>query len=622
MPPSQTSSTDYNPANPTPYSAPQLPEVTPPPPPIQTSQPPGTFQPGPQLSPKSKGAAVAYLASGLLKGFAQGRTQAEIVKTARMKRTLDGLQFAYNNAAEKYADMKRRGVGGAELDQAKAAVDASWAAMMQFYGKYFDQGGQPKGKKKKSQSSSTSSVGGGPSSIDLGGGGQIPNPVAGLMSQDPQEKAQTFYNLAKRVGPPVYYQTSQYDTPEYKQQMELNRKQAQAELDVENKRLRLHELEKRSDLDQPGHEKEKAELESLQSDPELFPQLSRETPHYATFDTPGSSIPPGTVDAMGNPIDPKQTYRRLERGGVVSWVPSIQKLGKPTIGWAKDAKGKLYSVEIDPATNQPKKGTENYDRIPPPGMLEHVRTGEFSWTDADGKLHRSQTTTTTSPVLPGAGAGAGAGGATGGTKEGGVTPKGEVSGGGGVGKQPTVLKAGETGPLGVKASPGDRIIGDVGAKGQAKSRAEAAETVLTILPQALTLLKDPVVQANLGVLNGRWSEIEKKIGNLDPKVQEFYGLLKSIYAANGAMHGWRSLKAPEEFQKAYGDLHTEPATLVGGLKAVTDSAKAFYETGFHHPYAPKGQASLGTPSAPSSIPTSGGAPQTADEYLKTIGASH
>jgi hypothetical protein len=606
MPPSQTSSTDYNPANPTPYSAPQLPEVTPPPPPIQTSQPPGTFQSGPQLSPKSKGAAVAYLASGLLKGFAQGRTQAEIVKTARMKRTLDGLQFAYNNAAEKYADMKRRGVGGPELDQAKAAVDASWAAMMQFYGKYFEQG-QPKGKKKKSQSTSTSSVGGGPISIDIGGGGQIPNPVAGLMSQDPQEKAQTFYTLAKRVGPPVYYQTSQYDTPEYKQQMELNRKQAQAELDVENKRLRLHELEKRSDLDQPGHEKEKAELESLQSDPELFPQLSRETPHYATFDTPGSSIPPGTVDAMGNPIDPKQTYRRLERGGVVSWVPSIQRsTAKPKVAWSRDAQGRIFSVQLDD-NNHIKKGTENYDILPPSGYLERIHTSEFSMIDADGHMHRIETTSTTAPALGGA------------TKTG--APSQTSQGGEGkLGKQPTVLKAGETGPLGIKASPGDRIVGDVGAKGQAKSRAEAAETVLTILPQALTLLKDPVVQANLGVLNGRWSEIEKKIGNLDPKVQEFYGLLKSIYAANGAMHGWRSLKAPDEFQKAYGDLHTEPATLVGGLKAVTDSAKAFYETGFHHPYAPKGQTPSGTSSTPAPTSGAGGvAPKTADEYLKTIG---
>ena len=46
----------------------------------------------------------------------------------------------------------------------------------------------------------------------------------------------------------------------------------------------------------------------------------------------------------------------------------------------------------------------------------------------------------------------------------------------------------------------------------------------------------------------------KEVGSLDPKTQEFYGILKSIYALNGAMHGWRSIKAPEEFQKAYGDL--------------------------------------------------------------------
>jgi len=481
--------------------------------------------------------------------------------------------------------------------------------MMKFYEKYFQQGQAGGGKKSKKGKNA-----------GAGAGGDQTNPMQGIMGNDPQAKAQSWFQVALRAGPPVYYQARQFDSPEYKQQVELKRKEVQSELDVENKRLRLHELQNSK---VPLDEAQKGELERLQEDPELFP-ASGLTPHYAAFDTSGASLPEGTTDVMGQPIDKTKTYRRVERGGVTSWVPSTPKAGKPLIGWSKDKEGKLFSAEIDPATNQFKAGTENYDRIPPAGMLEHVRTGEFSWTDADGNLHRSQTTTTTKPVIPGSTASSTSAPTTPAkpsapsaetAKEGKERKEGKEGE-----KKSGFLAEGQTGPLGIKQSPGDRIIGNVGAKGQAKSRAEAAESVLRILPKALALLRDPAVQKNLGVLNGRWSEIEKRIGNLDPKTQQFYGELKSIYALNGAMHGWRSLKAPEEFQKAYGDLHTEPATLVGGLKAVTDTAKDVYETGFHHGWqGPGAKPSTGAPSPSGPVEPSGGStPKTADEYLNAL----
>jgi hypothetical protein len=107
------------------------------------------------------------------------------------------------------------------------------------------------------------------------------------------------------------------------------------------------------------------------------------------------------------------------------------------------------------------------------------------------------------------------------------------------------------------------------------------------------MLNDPDVRKNLGALSGRWSEIEKRLGTLDPKTQEFYGILKSVYALNGSMHGWRSLKAPEEFEKAYGGLNTDPDTLAAGLKAAEESAKSIYEAGYKHPWGQKSGASSG-----------------------------
>jgi hypothetical protein len=568
-------------------------------------------------APGSKMAVISYLAAAALKGIGQGKQISDQVKWAKTKRTMDGLQYSYQVAAQNLEGLTKAGADPKEIEQAKSARDASWQALMGFYSQnVFGEDGKSK---KKGKNKGKAQSGQGQTGED-----SEANLMAELHSPDPAVKREAYFKLAQKLGPPDEWKLREWSSAQATQRREVQGKAAQSQLEVENKRLRLHELQGKAN---PSNQ-EKEELTKLQEDQELFPTTAANaTPHYASFDTLGSELPANTVDAMGQTINPKQTYRGVTRGGVTSWVPSVQKSsGKPTIGWAKDEKGKWYSAEIDPATNQFKADTKNYDRVPPPGLLDKEHTSEFTMKDADGNVHRIQTTSTTRPILPVGGTGGS------GVKKEGVTPSPSTlatptpttststSTSTSPSKPGVPLKAGETGPLGIKQSPGDRIVGNVGAGGQAMSRAAAADSVLNLLPRATELLKDPEVQSNLGVLNGRWSEVDKKIGDLDPKTQEFYGILKSIYAANGTMHGWRSLKAPEEFEKAYGDLHTDPATLTGGLKAVAESAKVFYQTGYKHPWSPQKGTPSTTPGSTPSPAIGGATPKTADDYLKGIGA--
>jgi hypothetical protein len=196
-------------------------------------------------------------------------------------------------------------------------------------------------------------------------------------------------------------------------------------------------------------------------------------------------------------------------------------------------------------------------------MMDSIKTGEFSYKDPDGKLHRALTTTVTSHVPHGSGGGTGGGGGT----------------GAGAG---TNAGAGSTG-----TPKGDRVITDAVPSGQTKSRADAADTVLQLIPKVKAMISDPETRKELGALPGRVSEAEMSIGNASPKVRELYGTLKSIYSMAGTMHGWRSLKVAQEFEKAYGGLHTNPDALLAGMDAMAMSAEAMYETGYKHPYGQK-----------------------------------
>jgi hypothetical protein len=119
------------------------------------------------------------------------------------------------------------------------------------------------------------------------------------------------------------------------------------------------------------------------------------------------------------------------------------------------------------------------------------------------------------------------------------------------------------------------------ASASTQSRADAAASMMPLIARARELINDPEVRDNLGVFSGRMSEVGKRVGTIGGKTAEFYGTLKSIYSLGGTMHGWRSIKVAEEFEKAYGGLHTNPAGLNGGLDAMSDTANSVYNTAYH-----------------------------------------
>src|ERR1700733_4048495 len=112
MPPqTQAGLPGYDPSNPTPYTAPQLPEITAPPQrPAQETQQPQTAPTGPQVGRSGGGlASGAFMIDSILKGFMRGREQAQQVKAYKAKQLSDGLRYAYETSAQQYTALLQAG---------------------------------------------------------------------------------------------------------------------------------------------------------------------------------------------------------------------------------------------------------------------------------------------------------------------------------------------------------------------------------------------------------------------------------------------------------------------------------------------------------------------------------
>jgi hypothetical protein len=353
--------------------------------------------------------------------------------------------------------------------------------------------------------------------------------------------------LAVKVGPPDDYRVRQLLSEESQQLQKLNEGQrkllgSEQELsqNVSQDKIKWQQY---LDMDQAKMSPEqKAEFERLNRNPLVNPtaaKLDKKTGGY-----PGSD---GKYHTQWQRPD-GSTYETIGESEERKPVSET----KPIRAWAMDDKGRPYSVEVDPQTNQIKKGTENYDLMPPSNMMDSIKTGEFSWKDENNVLHRSATTTVTSHSPRGrnrgsSDAGAGAGAASNGSK-------------------------------------GDRVIGSTGPTGQTKSRADAAKSIIPLIDRARELMQDPEVRNSIGPLAGRWDNLEKRAGNLSGKLRDLAGTLISIYSLGGTMHGWRSIQVAEKFRETYGDLTSTPDSLEGGLKAMEFTAKDVYHTGYNHPY--------------------------------------
>lgn len=527
--------------------------------PSETQQPQA-----PNIAPHKKGGtlgSIAFLGDSLLRGFMRGKEQSEQVKVYKANRLMQGFQSAYDTAKRRMLELAKNGdTTSKEYLDAKAAADAAWQAKIQMYGNYMgaDKG---KGKGKKSKSGGQSD-------------GEQENPLTMLQSKDPHEQARGWLAITKQSGPDYNSEIKQYQTPEYQQWVKTRRgegalTQGNVEDRTELRKLEMTDTSKMSEGERTEHQKKIGALRS---------RISEVNTGYSQQEKKLDKRigPDNHEQILWEKPDGTREWR--DEGAVRAPVSET----KPIRAWSKDAHGKAFSVEVDPKTNQIIPGTENHDIVPPADaktLIDTIRTGEFSYKDADGKLHRAETTTTTSHVPHGGGGTASSAGT------------GTGAGGG-------------SHPSASGQPKGDRVISDPVPTGQTKSRADAADTTLKLVPKVRELLKDSDVQKELGALPGRVSEAEMKIGNASPKVRELYGTLKSIYSLAGTMHGWRSLKVADEFEKAYGGLHTNPDGLLAGMDAMENTAKAMYETGYKHPWGQKSNTSgsgAGDPSKPHAV---------------------
>lgn len=337
---------------------------------------------------------------------------------------------------------------------------------------------------------------------------------------------------------------------------------------------------------------------------ELFKQFKKDNPGASPQDfavymsaVEGRPIPFGVLRGQkvtvagpdGKPVmgtyDP-YSHQYLDQNNEV--IPNAAPYLKPRVGFGRDAQG-FYSFGIDPATNKMIPGTEDRNTLPPSGYLEKIKQGHHYYVDDQNQIHDLPETTVTGPAVPATGKGAAPAIAP---------PPGHEARKKAATAAPAAPKPTAAAPAPAAGGNEGRVIGNKGPTGATRSRADAAEAIIPLIEGAKRQLADPDVRKQLGVLPGRLSEFERRLGDMDPKVAKLYGTLKSIYSLGGTMHGWRALKVAEEFEKAYGALHTNPDTLIGGLDSMTETAHEVYKAGYHHdigettlPPPPKGASS-------------------------------
>jgi hypothetical protein len=247
----------YDPNNPTPYTAPQLPEMTPPPTrPQQETQQPQQSPTGPQVARSGGGiASAAFMLDSILKGAMRGREQAQQVNFYKAKKLNDGLRYAYEATAQQYtaaaqhaaqvqadpsSTPEQKSQAQAEMQKADAAQRAAYQSWRQMQNNYLMGDQKPK--------KSSKSKGGGQSQGNGDGSGGE-DPMTLITSKDPKEKLRGISMLQDRMyqkyGTPANVTAQQWFSPEYQQQLKLYRGQQSAAGRAQDTQTRFDELEKK-----------------------------------------------------------------------------------------------------------------------------------------------------------------------------------------------------------------------------------------------------------------------------------------------------------------------------------------------------------------------------------------
>jgi hypothetical protein len=237
----------YDPTSAAPYQAPALPEPT-----------PAMPSPLPTQMPEINGAvkrsgAIATVADGILRGFMHGRAYHQAAQVMKFKKKSDDLQNSYNQDAVRLYQLTQAGVdpNSDEYKAAKSSVDGSWGALMDFYGQHIE-GQDDKGKKK----SKAKKVEGGIMGALTGG--------------DPMAQSSAWYQVARKLGPPVYGQLAMLNTPQAKAERQATTTAAQntaGQQEVNAQRIQA-EKDRNTVLNIPEDQRtpaQKAQLERAES---------------------------------------------------------------------------------------------------------------------------------------------------------------------------------------------------------------------------------------------------------------------------------------------------------------------------------------------------------------------
>lgn len=183
-----------------PVAAPEIPQPMPSPLPTNTPEVNGAVKPS---------GAIATISDGILRGIMQGRAMADMSKAMKTKAKFDNLYSSYNQDAQRLMQMQQAGVDPStpEFKTAYSAVQGSWGAIMDEYGRHLepDQGTKKQGKAKKAEQT-----------------------LLGMFqSQDPLQMSQAWYKVARQAGPPVFSQLAIGNTPTARAQRAATQQTAQ-----------------------------------------------------------------------------------------------------------------------------------------------------------------------------------------------------------------------------------------------------------------------------------------------------------------------------------------------------------------------------------------------------------
>ncbi len=381
----------YDPTSAQPYT----PVAAPPTP--EPRESPFQGQPGinmTNMGAATRGGQIAGLFDNVLRGFVNGMAQGQKHKALTLKKKSDDLTASYNADAQRAYEYARQKVAqdgkldpnDPEYQKLKSAVDGSWGALQDFRGTLLEQsGGKKKGKKQDQQ---------------------LP-PVAVLTNpkSTQQEKAQAYYDLSQKAGPPLFGQIQSLvawaQSPQAQQQRktQADTGAAQGSQASINRQLydKVNELSGLITKPNPTDD-EKQHIAELKSQ---ITQIRE-------------AVNPTKIPASGGPWystqgDDKKWYE-FKKDAEGNEVPdtrrpiSVASAGnKPIRAFIMGPNKKPLAVMLDPSTNQVVPGSENPEIIPPSSMLQHVSNGFITYTDPETQeVHLVPVQRSTAPVLPSA----------------------------------------------------------------------------------------------------------------------------------------------------------------------------------------------------------------------------